>query len=169
MDNLRGSSDGFSGENIVEAFLPEDYLYKLISCEIVETDSLPFLDINFDLEVRVNVTSEDEVTKFLQKLNMSSSCTFNIMSGRPDKKPDGPKARSKLRGYRKCCLNVKTLKGAKPQQAGKDTNCSACIQFRLETPRSESEKQLDDKKSFPLWLKIHYNHNHTLNRAEYFR
>ena len=162
-------NDRPTGIDIIESFLPDQYRYKLLSCEVVEKGSLQFSDINFDLEVRVNISSEEEVYEFLKKLNISSSCTFNVKSGYPDKKPKGEKSRSLLRGFRKCCLNVKTSEGSKAQQEGKDTNCQGSLNFRLETPIAKKEKDKNEKQSFPLWLSIHFNHNHTISRAEYFR
>ena len=148
--------------DIIDAFLPSDYRHKVISCEIIENDSLPFSEVNFDLEIRVNVKTREEVYQYLEKLNQSSSCTFNIKSGVPDKKPNGPKSRSALRGFRKCCLNVKSSPDSKPQEKGKNTSCDACINFRLETDRAENHNSKAEKEEYPLWLKIHFNHNHSL-------
>ena len=63
-------------------------------------------DFRFDLEFRVNAVSEVNVKSFLSQLNKSTCCTFNILSGRQDKRQYGAKAASSLRGYRKCAHNV---------------------------------------------------------------
>ena len=161
------------GQDLIDSYFPSKYSYELLSFEIVEKGSLPFNNLNFDLELRVNVSSESEVYNFLKEFNISSSCTFNVLSGRPDKKADGPKARSLLRGFRKCCMFVKTSKDQKPQQEGKNTSCNASLNFRLEMPNTrrgkDKETKKEKKKDYPLWMKMHFNHNHTLNRAEYFR
>ena len=169
---LSGSSrfgPNLTSEDLVDSFLPHQYSYKVISCEIVDTSSLPFEDINFDLEIRVNVTSVPEVKSFLKCLNESSGCTFNVLHGRADKEQSGTKSRSLLRGFRKCCFNVHTTPSSKPQEKGKNTDCGAGVNFRLETPTLKDPQIKSLKSEFPLWLNIHFNHNHSCSRAEYFK
>ena len=57
------------GCDLVDSFLPGQNSYKIICYEVIETASLPFGDVNFDLQVRVNVRSEEEVKLFLSQLN----------------------------------------------------------------------------------------------------
>ena len=125
--------------------------------------------ISCDLEFRVNVNSEKEVKTFLSDLNSSTCCSFIIQSGRQDRRPKGDKARSSLRGYRKCCLNVSHSEGKESRQPGKITDCQASINFRLENPVGEFKMIKDERSEFPLWVKITYHHNHHINRAEYFK
>ena len=134
----------------------------MINHELIETSSLPLCEVNFDIELRVDVSSEDGVKTFLSELNESSGCTFNVKTGRPDKRPIGEKSRSTFRGYRKCCMNV-AAKGSTPHQEGKNTDCPASFDFRLETPSSEKEEKRKEKEEFPLWLSVHFNHNHSLH------
>ena len=82
----------------------KEYTEKNVSCEI---------------ELRVNVSSEENVKKFLSDFNTSSGCSFNVQSGRPDKNPKGDNARSQLPGYRKCCLNVSHCEGKDNQEKTK--------------------------------------------------
>ena len=90
------------GESIALCLLPDNYSYHVIQCNVGESQTL-----HFYLEVRVNVDSVDGVTQFLSDFNASSGCTFNQQSGRPDRKQDSSKSRSKIRGFRKCCLNIR--------------------------------------------------------------
>ena len=59
-----------------EDFFPSKYSYKVIKCDIVETSSLDFEDLNFDIKLRVNVSSVEETKVFLRKLNKSFGCTL---------------------------------------------------------------------------------------------
>ena len=54
--------------------------------------------LTFKDEFRVDIKTEDGVKEFLNRLNVSSGCTFNIQSGQPDKKPseNNNKCRLKL-------------------------------------------------------------------------
>ena len=90
--------------------------------------------MKFDLDVRVNVSSEQAVKQFLSELNTSTGCTFNVMNGRPDKSAGGVGARCGYRGYRKCAMNVCGSDNRKSRQPGKDTKCEASITFRVENP-----------------------------------
>ena len=42
-------------------------------------------DIQYLLEVRVNVRDQASVKAFLSEFNESSNCTFNMQSGKPDR------------------------------------------------------------------------------------
>ena len=80
--------------DLMKNLLPERYLYKLIFHHVNEyTENT----ISCDLEFRVNVNSEKEVKTFLSDLNSSTCCSFNIQSGRQDRRPKGDKARSSSR------------------------------------------------------------------------
>ena len=59
-------NQNFDASNIVDAFLPSEYQYKVISFEKIESSSLLCGELNFDLEVRVNVDSVDGVKVFCQ-------------------------------------------------------------------------------------------------------
>ena len=151
--------------DLVNEMFPANYEYKVLSCEKFEmgTDS-----VKFCIEMRVNVANKDEVKTFLQEFYQSSGCTFNMQTGRQDRCLETAAARAKLRGYRKCSMNVCEKKGKENKQPGKNTNCSACINFRLENSKARrNEESIRDKEDFPLWLKINFDHNHSLNRAEF--
>ena len=119
------------GESIALCLLPENYSYHVLQCNVVEVQTLSFY-----LEVRVNVESVDGVTQFLSDFNASSGCTFNQQSGRPDRKQDNSKSRSRIRGFRKCCMNIKDSVNKENLQPGKNTKCEAKFNFRLENPGS---------------------------------
>jgi hypothetical protein len=59
--------------------------------------------------------------------------------------------------------------GDKELQPGKNTNCGAKLNFRLENPVAKNAKQRQDKENFPLWIKLDFDHNHSLNRAEFLK
>ena len=59
--------------------------------------------------------------------------------------------------------------GKKELQPGKNTNCEAKLNFRLENPVAEKAEQRKDREQFPLWLKLHFVHNHSLQRAEFLK
>ena len=59
--------------------------------------------------------------------------------------------------------------GKKELQPGKNTNCEAKLNFRLENPVAEKAEKKKDKEQFPLWLKINFVHNHSLQRAEFLK
>ena len=128
-------------------------------------------DDNFNLEVRVNVKTIEEVKTFLGQFNHSSCCTFNVKQGRTDKKTTGGRARSLFSGNQKCCLHVVlNLKdSSRYQEPGKNTNCPAFLHFCLETAMALTKAQQIDKEEFPLWIEIHINHNHSIHRADYFK
>ena len=153
--------------SIVQQFLPDNYQYKIVTCSTTSGKSES--DLNFEVEVRVNVSTEHNVRTFLNDFNLSSGCTFNTQSGRPDKRQDGDSARSKVRGFRKCCMNVAHGEDKENKQPGKNTDCQASINFRLENPMAKSKLVRENREKFPLWLKINFSHNHSLNRAEYFK
>ena len=66
-------------------------------------------------------------------------------------------------------MNVAHTEDKENQQPGKNTNCEASLNFRLETAKSKCSSMKDDRMKFPLWLKISFCHNHALHRAEHVR
>ena len=134
--------------DLIKDFLPKNYEYKRVSQRIYDQRLDTF---QFDLELRVKVNSEEEVKNFLQDLDSSSGCSFNQLNGRPDKRPKGAKATSSLRGYRKCCNRVIHNEKYGHKQPGKNTDCGACILFRLENPIG---KTIFERVTHPLWINV---------------
>ena len=126
-------------KEIVKQIFPQSYEYKILSDMTSSNLS------TFKVEFRVNVKTEEGVKAFLNELNVSSGCTFNIQSGRTDKKPseNNNRCRSRLRGFRKCAMNVSHSENKENLQPGKNTGCPASINFRLEcgVGKNSSEKQ----------------------------
>ena len=151
---------------LILSFLPEGYKYKIVQHSVIDQSSA---DVKFDADVRVNVKTEHELKQLLSEFNSSTGCTFNVMSGRPDKLPGGAGARCGYRGYRKCSMNVCGSDNRKSRQPGKDTKCEASITFRVENPASKNKETVNDRAQFPLSLNIKFSHNHALNRAEFLR
>ena len=65
--------------------MPANYEYKVVKFEMPEFEED---NIHFTAELRVTCESEGEVNVVLSTLNMSTGCTFNIASGRQDKRRD---------------------------------------------------------------------------------
>ena len=126
-------------ERTINEIFHTSYEYKVVTYDKLEITSR---ELKFELEVRVNVSDKDRVDEFLQQFYTSVGCTFNIQAGRQDKASDGISARSKIRGFRKCSMNVCGLKGKENRQPGKNTNCQSKLNFRLENPKA---KHLDEK------------------------
>ena len=143
--------------------LPKNFTYKILKYICDENM------FNFDLVFRVNVKTVSEVNNFLSELNRSLGCSFNIRSGRPDRHQNNTAARSQLRGFRKCCLNVSDSENKENRQPGKNTNCQAKFNFRLENPLSKQTDEKKIKEDFPLWIDLHFFHNHALERAEHVK
>ena len=149
-------------EDLVKNLLPDNYKYKVLSHNVTEYSEK---NISCVIEFRVNVTSEDTVKTFLSNLNISTGCSYNIQSGRQDKRPTGDNARTQISGYRKCCLNVSHCEGKGSRQPGKNTDCKASINFRLENPVAKLKVLKEDRSEFPLWVKVVHHHNHSIRKA----
>ena len=123
-------------------------------------------EIKYLLVVRVNVRDQASVKVFLSKF--STHCTFNMQSGKPDRVSEAEAQRCKYKysGYRKCCMKVVRI-GNKELQPGKNTNCPVKFMFKLENPVASKIEQRKIKEDFPLWMKVEFEHNHALNRAEF--
>ena len=136
----------------------------MIKCENLVINSS---GVKYNFELRVNVNDKAGVNTFLQKFYETSGCTFNIQAGRQDKSSEAESARSKLRGFRKCSMNVCEKQGKENKQPGKNTNCLASINFRVENSNTKQNRM--DKQEFPLWLNISYDHNHSQHRADFLK
>ena len=91
-------------------------------------------------------TALDELPNEISNFLNIPDTLFNMQSGRPDKTKENQ--RSKCSGFRKCCMNV-ALSGKKELQPGKNTNCEAKVNFRLENPVAKNAEQRKDKKEYP--------------------
>ena len=152
-------------KELILEILPKQYEYALVNFKAQQKMS----DIMFEAEVRVNISTKEGVKNFLEDLNISTDCTYNIQVGRQDKTQDGPTARSQFRGYRKCCLNVCSKTGTMPKEKGKNVDCPSTINFRLENVKLVNKSLQTVKECFPLWLKINFQHNHAVKRASHLR
>ena len=158
---------GDPSSDMVGDFLPSDYEYNILSCQVQNASEKA---LELDLHVRVDVKTEAEVKLFLSALNTSSGCSFNLRGGRPDKRQEaGGRGLSQVRGFRKCCFNVDKSKAGQDKQPGKNTDCEAAINFRLENPIGKDKYERENRLKFPLWVKIHFHHNHSTQRAEFFK
>ena len=114
--------------DLINGMFPEDYEYKVVKCDKLEIDSA---NVKFELELRVDVTETAGAQVFLDKFYQTSGCTFNMQSGRQDKSSDSLTARSKVRGFRKCSVNVCEKQGKENKHPGKNTKCGAFLNFRI--------------------------------------
>ena len=133
--------------DLINEMFPEDYHYKVIKCDKLMINSA---GVKFEVELRVNISDIAGIHTFLHKFYETSGCTFNIQVGRQDKKSESDSARSKVRGFRKCSMNVCEKQGKENKQPGKNTGCKASINFRVENPTAKHEKDRNDKQEFPL-------------------
>ena len=161
-----------ASDELLRDLLPADYDYKIKKCEVKDQSED---NLKFNLEIRVSVKTEGEVKLFLASMNKSTGCTFNIQMGRQDKrqnlknKENLDRSLSQLRGYRKCCMNVDKSGERPDRQPGKNTDCKASINFRLENTIGKDKQAKEEREKYPLWMKVNFVHNHSLNRAEYFK
>ena len=142
-------------EIVINNLLPD---YEIVNFKVAENEG----DLKFDLEFRVNVVIEGDVKMFLSELNKSTCCTFNMSTGRQHKRQNGLKAASSLCGYRKCAHNVATSIKLGDKQPGKNTECDACLNFRLENSIGREERLKLLRTTHPLWVSLHFHHNHKL-------
>ena len=64
--------------------------------------------------------------------------------------------------------NVANSSHKENKQPRKNTDCQACLNFRLENTIAKYKNVREERENFPLWRKFSFNNNHALNRAEYF-
>ena len=61
------------------------------------------------------------------------------------------------------------VKEKKTDSQGKTQEYRASINFRLENPVAKCNSVLNKKREYPLWVKVDFSHNHSINCAEYFK
>ena len=81
-------------------------------------------EIQYLLEVRVNIRDQASVKALLSDFNESSNCTFNMQSGKPDRVSEAEEQRCKYSGSIKCCMKV-VCSDKKELQLGKITSWSS--------------------------------------------
>ena len=75
MEHIQEKCVNVGREYLVQDFLPKNFEYKIKTCDVTEHSEQ---NIKFDIEMRVNVDSENGVKSFLGELNTSSGCTFRV-------------------------------------------------------------------------------------------
>ena len=85
-------------EDLIKILYTSNYDYNVMNCNLTEYKE-KYIQCNIYL--RVNVNNKESVQRFLSEVNTSSACSYNVQSGRPDKRPAGDSARSQFRGFRK--------------------------------------------------------------------
>ena len=159
-------------EGIAKSLLPEGHDYKFEKIDVISE-----LDENGEIQVdivgRVNVQTVEEVKTFLGEFYSSSGSSFNIKSGRADRKR---RKDVEIHGYRKCIMQVHQTNPKRPKCEGLHQDCPAEINFRLEKPKTvlpRDSAELIDRKNlalkFPMWFNIKYRHNHEINRQDHKR
>ena len=94
-----------TGIDVIGDFLPNNYDYNILSCQVQNASETA---LQFDLEVRVDVSTEAEVKLFLSALNTISGCSFNIQGGRRDKRHGTGGGRSLSQGDLKISESMKS-------------------------------------------------------------
>ena len=80
---------------------------------------------------RANINKVEGIKPFLEELYGSCGATFNIKSGRADRK--GTKD-VELYGYRKCIMQVHNPNFEKPRMKGLQKDCQAELNFKMDKP-----------------------------------
>ena len=130
-------------EGLALSILPEGHKYSFHSIEVIsELDENGELQI--DIDGRVDVGNMDGVKMFLEEFYTSSGSTFNIKSGRADRKGKD----AELRGYRKCIMQVQQKKESQPRMKGLHQDCRADLNFKLDHPKVEYNIYYERKKLY---------------------
>ena len=112
------------------SILPEGYNYHFQSIEVISE-----MDINGEMQIvitgRTNVKTVDDTKRFLTDFYDSSGSTFNVRSGRADRKGK----ETVVWGHRKCIMQVQEKKETKPKRKGLHQDCGAEINFKLESTK----------------------------------
>ena len=87
---------------------------------------------------------------FLEEFYASSGSTFNVKSGRADRKGNKD---AEIYGYRKCIMQVHKPNTENPRMKGLNQNCPAELNFRLEKPKGSCQDS-DFETFFPLGAPI---------------
>ena len=122
---------------------------------------------------RANVTKSEDVKEFLEAFYSSSGSSFNVKSGKADRRG---KKDVEVYGHRKCIMKVHKPNALKPRMKGLHQDCPAGLSFRLDRPRVELPRDSDTLRhkkklssEYPFWFSINYLHNHEVNRQDHKR
>ena len=117
-------------EGLALSILPEGYNYHFQSIEVISE-----MDINGEMQIvitgRTNVKTVDDTKRFLTDFYDSSGSTFNIRSGRADRKGK----ETVVWGHRKCIMQVQEKKETRPKRKGLHQDCGAELNFKLESTK----------------------------------
>ena len=118
-------------EGLAKSLLPENYKYKFEKMEVV-SDMDEFGEVQMMVIGRANINKVEGIKPFLEELYGSCGATFNIKSGRADRK--GTKD-VELYGYRKCIMQVHNPNLEKPRMKGLHQDCQAELNFKMDKPK----------------------------------
>ena len=93
MDTGQGQMCDEGEEDLIQILFPANYAYKVMNCNATEYKG-KYIQCN--IELRVNVNNKESVKRFLSDFKTSSACSYNLQSGKPDKRPAGDSARSQF-------------------------------------------------------------------------
>ena len=164
--------------SLINEVLPDGYTYNILKLDVLKRSEVVG-ESHFHLECRVNIVNLSQWEEWLEKLSCKSGTSYN------KSKADRVDMESKRRlaaGSRKCIHNVKSKpskssceeKKRRSLQPGKDTNCAAMISFSLGGERHHQSKRFcpqnkDMAQEYPMFLRITYTHNHSINAADALR
>ena len=117
-------------EGLARTILPEGFNYEFENINVISE-----IDENGEIQIeivgRADVDSEEGTKDFLQQFYESSGATFNVKSGRADRSGKD----TRVRGYRKCIMQVQQKQKTTPKTKGLHQDCGADLTFRLEIPK----------------------------------
>ena len=115
-------------EGLALSILPEGYNYHFQSIVVISE-----IDENGELQIVFSgrTKTENDAKSFLTDLYDSCGSTFNVKSGRADRKGKD----TLIWGHRKCIMQVQEKKDTKPKRKGLHQDCGAELNFKLENPK----------------------------------
>ena len=170
------------GREVLKKLLPNDYKYGILSINIYENPENIENEVQLDAEFGVtDVNSKEEFQIWLKKFSEITKTFYNC-----GKRADWAKVSSVCEGIRKCHFNIRhhdpvdnnrCKKDGCPSQTGKmknenkQTECDAEIRFEIRKScefdcKKHNKQHHEQRIKFPLWIKLHYYHNHTIESSE---
>jgi hypothetical protein len=130
-ESLIAMDDLTYSDGLTESLLTDNYEYKFEKIEVV-SDMGEFGEVQMMVIGRSNINKVECIKPFLEELYGSCVATFNIKSGRADRKVTKDVG---LYGYRKCIMQVHNPNLQKPRMKGSHQDCQAKLNFKMDKPK----------------------------------
>ena len=111
-------------EGLAKTLLPEGYEYHFDKLDVV-SDMDENGEVKMDIIGRAKILETKDVKTFLEEFYASSGSSFNVKSGRADRR--GAKD-VEVYGYRKCIMQVHQTNQNRPRRKGLHQDCPAKLQ-----------------------------------------